>query len=83
MSFSINNDIAAEVVLPSPAPDLPNSVKFRFCATTAMNILNFLSDGKLNEFFSDWSLLEWKDLEVFDGDDVKDFSRLTIELQRV
>ena len=49
MSSSINDDIAAEVVLPSPAPNMPKSVQFTFCATTAMNILRLLSDGKTVE----------------------------------
>ena len=79
MSSSINDDIAAEVVLPSPAPNMPKSIQFKFCATTAMNILRLLSDGRtvqqdiimLNDLLNDWSVREWKDLEVFDCDDVK------------
>ena len=81
MSSSINDDIAAEVVLPSPAPNMPQSIQFTFCATTAMNILRLLSDGKtvqqdiimLNDLLNNWSVREWKDLEVFDGDDVKEY----------
>ena len=81
MSSSINDDIAAEVVLPSPAPNMPKSIQFKFCATTAMNILRLLSDGRtvqqdiimLNDLLNEWSVREWKDLEVFDGDDVKEY----------
>ena len=58
---------------------MPKSIQFKFYATTAMNILRLLSDGKtvqqdiimLNDLLNDWSVREWKDLEMFDGDDVK------------
>ena len=67
------------MVLPVPPPNIPKSVQFTLCATTAMDILRLLSDGKtveqniimLNDLLNNWSVLEWKDLEVFDGDDVK------------
>ena len=70
MSSSTNDDIAVKVVLSSSAPNMPKSVQFKFCATTAMKILRLLSDRKtveqdiimLNDLLNNWSVREWKDL---------------------